>query len=74
MQVFLQLHDGDEAGFVDWWKHHYGAGDERAVAGFLGRGFIDGDGEAGRFHFVLRQTAFDAECAAEGAGEAADVE
>ena len=54
VQVFLQLHDGDEAGFVDRGKRHYGAGNKWAVAGFVGRGFIDGDGEARGFYIVLR--------------------
>ena len=32
VQIFLQLHDGDEARFVDRRQRHHGAGDERPVA------------------------------------------
>ena len=74
VQIFLQLHDGDEAGFVDGRQRHHGARDERAVARFVGERFVDLHREARWLRVVFRQSGFDSECAAEGAGEATDVE
>ncbi len=74
VEVLLQLHDGDQARFVDGRQRHHGAGDKRAVARFVGDRFVDLHREAGRFGGVFWQARFDTERAAEGAGEAADVE